>query len=459
VDLEIDFRPEVSLRRQLEAALRTAIRSGRLAPGSVLPPSRDLAEQLGVSRGVVVDSYAQLATEGYLSARRGSGTRVAATAASGRPPARRTLTARNRYRYELRPGLADFHAFPRAAWKAALVRALRELPDIRLGYADHRGVRELRNALAGYLARVRGVVVDPEHVVVCCAASQALTVLWHVLHRHGGRRVAIEDPGWRWQRYTAERAGLETVPIRVDADGMVVADLAAADVDAVVMTPAHHYPTGVVMTAERRGALIAWARERGALIIEDDYDVEYRFGRDPVASLQGLAPDLVAFVGTTSKTLAPALRLAWVVPPSHLIDDVEDVLLVTGVTPPTLDQIALASFIDDAALERHLRSMRRRYRAKRKVLVEELGTHLPEVRVSGAEAGLHLLAWLPDGADEHATAMRARRAGVGLHELHRHCTTRAPSPPALLLGFALPTESELRAATKLLADAISPSPP
>ena len=454
VDLEMEFRDGVSLRRQLEDALRVAIRSGRLPPGSVLPPSRDLAEQLRVSRGVVVDSYAQLATEGYLSARRGSGTRVAATAASGRPPARRRLNAPNAYRYELRPGLADFHAFPRAAWKAALLRALRDLPDSRLTYADHRGVPELRNALAGYLARVRGVVVDPEHVVVCCAASQALTVLWHVLRNRGGRRVAVEDPGWRWQRYTAEAARLEAVPIRVDADGMVVSELAAADVDAVVMTPAHHYPTGVVMTAERRGALIAWARDRGALIVEDDYDVEYRFGRDPVASLQGLAPDLVAFVGTTSKTLAPALRLAWLVPPSHLIDSVEDMLLVTGVSPPTLDQVAMASFIEEAALERHLRAMRRNYRAKRNILVEALGTHLPDVRVSGTEAGLHVLAWLPDGADERATAQRARGLGVGLHELHRHCEVHAPSPPALLLGFALPTESELAAAVSLLAEAI-----
>ncbi len=213
VDLEVEFRDGVSLRRQLEDALRVAIRSGRLPPGSVLPPSRDLAEQLGVSRGVVVDSYAQLATEGYLSARRGSGTCVAATAASGRPPARRQLSRPQTYRYELRPGTADFHAFPRAAWKAALVRALRELPDSRLTYADHRGVPELRNALAGYLARARGVVVDPEHVVVCCAASQALTVLWHVLRKRGGRRVAVEDPGWRWQRYTAEAARLEAVPM------------------------------------------------------------------------------------------------------------------------------------------------------------------------------------------------------------------------------------------------------
>jgi GntR family transcriptional regulator / MocR family aminotransferase len=148
--------------------------------------------------------------------------------------------------------------------------------------------------VAGYLARVRGVVVEPEHVVVCCAASQALTVLWDVLRQRGARRIAVEDPGWRWHRLTVEHAGLEAVPVRVDRDGVVITELAAADVDAVVMTPAHHYPTGVVMTAERRGALIAWARERGALIVEDDYDVEYRFGRDPVASLQELAPGLAA---------------------------------------------------------------------------------------------------------------------------------------------------------------------
>jgi GntR family transcriptional regulator/MocR family aminotransferase len=334
------------------------------------------------------------------------------------------------------------------------MRALRELPDVRLSYADHRGVPELRNAVAGYLVRMRGVVVVPDDVVICSAAAHAMNVLWQVLRRRGARRVAIEDPGWRWQRFTVENAGLEAVPVRVDGSGMVVSELAAADVDAVVMTPAHHYPTGVVMTPQRRAALLAWARERQALIVEDDYDVEYRFGRNPMAALQGLAPDLVAFVGTTSKTLAPALRLAWVVAPAHLIDDIEDVLLVNGVSPPTLDQIAMATFIEDAALERHLRSMRRRYRAKREVLVGALASHLPAVRVSGTAAGLHLLAWLPDGADEYATAMGARKAGVGLHELHRHCTTSAPSPPALLLGFALPSESELVAATSLLAQAV-----
>ena len=404
---------------------------------------------------MVVDSYSQLATEGYVTAKRGSATRVALVPYSGTLPVRRQVRPPERFRYDLRPGQADFHSFPRARWKASLMRAIRELPDRRLGYANHCGVAELRNAVAGYLARVRGVVVEPDQVVVCCAASQALTVLWQVLRKQGGRRVAIEDPGWRWQRYTVEHAGLEAVPVRVDADGLVVSDLAAADVDAVVMTPAHQYPTGVVMTAQRRAALITWARERRALIVEDDYDVEYRFGREPVASLQGLAPDLVAFVATTSKTLAPALRLAWMVPPAHLIDDVENVLLVTGVTPPTLDQIAMASFIEDAALERHLRSTRRRYRAKREVLIDALGKHIPAARVSGTAAGLHLLAWLPDGTDEHATAMRARRSGVGVHELHRHCTTHAANPPALLLGFALPNESDLRTATQLIAQALS----
>ncbi len=454
MDLDVAFQTGVPLRRQLEDSLRVAIRSGRLGPGSLLPPSRDLAQQLGVSRGVVVGSYAQLAAEGYLAAQRGSGTRVARLPETGSPLPRVPRPAAQRFRYDLRPGQADFHAFPRARWKAALLRALRDLPDNRLSYAGHRGIPELRAAIAGYLARMRGVVVEPDQVVVCCAASQALTVIWDVLRRRGVRRVAIEDPGWRWQRYTAEHAGLEAVPVRVDADGLIVSELAAARVGAVVITPAHQYPTGVVMTAERRSALLAWAHERQALIIEDDYDVEYRFGREPVASLQGLAPDRVMFVGTTSKTLAPALRLAWMVPPSGLLDEVEQVLLVTGVTPPTLDQLALATFIGDAGLERHLRSMRRRYRVKREILVDALHTYLPAARISGTAAGLHLLAQLPEGTDERAVALRARAAGVGLHELHRHCTARAPFPPALLLGFALPGESDLPAAVRLLAEAV-----
>jgi len=455
VNLDLEFRRGVPYRRQLEHALRLAIRSGRLQPDTQLPPSRVLAEQLGISRGVVVDSYAQLIAEGYLWARQGSGTRVARLPERSAQPERPQLKPPSRFRYDLRPGLVDLHAFPRNRWQAALLRAIRELPDRRLTYGAHCGAAELRNALADHLARQRGVVADPDQIVVCCAASHALSVLWWALRARGARRVAIEDPSWRWQRLTAEHAGLEVVPVRVDREGLVVSELAAADVDAVVTTPAHQYPTGVILSAERRRALVAWARERDALIVEDDYDVEYRFDRDPVSALQGLAPDHVAFVGTVSKTLAPALRLGWIVPPPWLFDDVEQQLLVTGVTPPTLEQVALASFIADAGLERHLRRMRTRYAAKRAVLLETLERKLPDAEISGIAAGLHVLVWLPPGVDEQRAAARARGTGVGVHELHRHCTTVAARPAAFVVGFALPRESELRKGAHLLADAVT----
>jgi GntR family transcriptional regulator / MocR family aminotransferase len=306
---------------------------------------------------------------------------------------------------------------------------------------------------------MRGVVVEPDRLVVCCGVSHSLSLVWAVLRGRGARRVAIEDPGWRWQRFTVEHAGLEAVPIRVDDEGLVVADLVAADPDAVVLTPAHQYPTGAVMSPERRQQLVGWARERDALIVEDDYDVEYRYDRHPVSALQGLAPDHVVFLGTTAKTLAPALRIAWIVPPERLVDELTAALRITGAVPPTLDQVALASFIADAGLERHLRRMRRRYAEKRQILVEALAEHVPDVLVHGASAGLHLLAALPAGIDEHAAAERARQAGVGLHELHYHCTTVAPRPPAFVLGYALPTPSELRAAAQILGTVVQAASP
>ncbi len=459
MNLDVEFRRGTSLRSQLEHALRTAIRAGKLQPGALLPPSRVLAEHFGVSRGVVVDSYAQLVAEGYLSARQGSGTRVAQLPAPWGPPEPRRLEPPGRYRYELRPGLADFHVFPRARWQSALVQALRDLPDARLTYCAPAGAAELRNAVAEHLARMRGVVVEPECLVICCGVSHGLSLVWAALRARGANRVAIEDPGWRWQRFTVEQAGLEAVPIRVDDEGLVVADLAAAGPDAVVLTPAHQYPTGAVMSPRRRQQLVGWAREHDALIVEDDYDVEYRYDRHPVSALQGLAPDHVVFLGTTAKTLAPALRIAWIVPPDRLVDELTAALRITGVTPPTLDQVALASFIADSGLERHLRRMRRRYAEKREILVEALEQHVPDAVVHGASAGLHLLAVLPDDVDEHAAAQRARQAGVGLHELHYHCTTVAPRPPAFVLGYALPTPSELRAAARILGAVVQAAAP
>ena len=454
MDLQIDLVPGSPLRRQLEQALRDAIRSGRLGPGALLPPSRLLAAELGVSRGVVVDSYSQLVAEGYLAAKRGSGTRVASLPApwgSWASPGPRHAPPP---RYELRPGQADFHAFPRRRWQAALAGALRELPDARLTYAPHRGTPELRRSIAAYLARARAVAAEPEQVVISCGVSHGLLALLLALRRRGARRVAIEDPSWRWQRLTVERAGLQAVSVRVDDEGLRVCDLEECDADAVLVTPAHQYPAGAVLSAPRRAELLAWARARGTLILEDDYDAEYRYDRDPAAALQGGDPDHVAFLGTVSKTLAPALRIGWIVAPRRLLGDVEAEFRVSAAMPGTLDQVALASLIDDGGLDRHLRAMRRRYRAKRELMIEMLGRHASDVRVSGAAAGLHITAWLPDGSDEHAIALRAAERGVAVHQLHRHCTTRSDWPPALLLGYALPTESEITAGVRLLGEAI-----
>jgi GntR family transcriptional regulator/MocR family aminotransferase len=455
VDLQIDLAPGSPLRHQLEESLRDAIRSGRLVPGSLLPASRVLAQELGVSRGVVVDSYSQLVAEGYLAAKRGSGTRVASLPApwgrSGAPEPRH-LTP---FRYDLRPGQADFHAFPRRRWQAAVTRALRDLPDTRLTYAPHRGAPELRIAVAGYLRRARAVAAEAEHVVISCGVSHGLVAVLAALRRRGARRVAIEDPGWRWQRRTAVRVGLEPVPVRVDEDGLIVADLADLEVDAVVVTAAHQYPTGVVLSPDRREALVAWAHTHNAVIVEDDYDAEYRYDRDPVAALQGLAPERVAYVGTVSKTLAPALRIGWIIAPPRLLGDVEQEFRVSAAQPPTIDQVALAMLIENGGLDRHLRAMRRRYRAKRELLISTLDQHSPELRLSGAAAGLHVMAWLAEGCDEHGVALRAADLGVGVHELHRHCMAEAEWPPALLLGYALPTESEIAAGARLLAQAIA----
>ncbi|HEY6523785.1 MAG TPA: PLP-dependent aminotransferase family protein [Solirubrobacteraceae bacterium] len=454
MDLQIDLVPGSPLRLQLEEALRDAIRSGRLLAGTLLPPSRVLAQELGVSRGVVVDSYSQLVAEGYLTAKRGSGTRVATLPAPWVLPGAREPRHLTPFRYDLRPGQADFHAFPRRRWQGALTRALRELPDTRLTYAPHRGAPELRIAIAAYLRRARAVVAEADQVVISCGVSHGLLAVLAALRRRGARRVAIEDPGWRWQRRTVVRVGLEAVPVRVDEHGLIVSDLAAQEADAVMVTAAHQYPTGVVLSPERRDALIAWARERNAVILEDDYDAEYRYDRDPAPALQSVAPDRVAYVGTVSKTLAPALRIGWIVAPARLLGDIEQEFRVSAAQPPTIDQVALAGLVEDGGLDRHLRAMRRRYRAKRELLIDTLAQHAPALRISGAAAGLHVMAWLPAACDEHAVALRAGELSVGVHELHRNCMAEGEWPAALLLGYALPTEAEISTGAQLLAQAI-----
>lgn len=452
MDLHLTLDRGAPLRPQLERELRDAIRSGRLRATSKLPPSRVLARELEVSRGVVVEAYAQLVAEGYLVARPGDGTRIADGVAQQPPAAPAPMAAPPRIRYDLRSGVPDLSFFPRHEWHAATSAVLRELPDIALTYGSRHGRRELREALSDYLGRVRAVVADPARMFVCSGSAHAQSVLWHALRERGARRVAVEDPAWPRIPQAVTQAGLQTVPVRVDADGLILEELEKADADAVVVSPAHQYPTGVVMSARRRSGLITWARRRGALIVEDDYDAEYRYGREPVASLQGMAPDCVAYAGTTSKTLAPGLRLAWILVPSHLVAEMAVQHGVTYAVPNVIVQATYARLLRSGAIDRHLRRTRRRYRARRDCVASALGRLLPEIEIGGASAGLHLVAWLPDGADETAIAERAAARGVAIHTLHRDCAVTAPAPPGLLLGYGSIAEPAIPRAVAELAD-------
>jgi GntR family transcriptional regulator / MocR family aminotransferase len=441
------------LRAQLERELRQAIRSGRLRAGTKLPPSRLLADELCVSRGVVVEAYSQLVAEGYLIARPGDGTRIADGLAHQPPAPRAAATAVRRIRYDLRSGIPDLSFFPRREWQSATATALRELPDVAFTYGSRRGLRQLRIALSDYLGRVRAVVPDPDRVFITAGAAHGMEVLWRALRQLGARRVAVEDPAWRAIPGTVEQAGLEPVPIAVDDDGMDVAALDSARVDAVVLSPAHQYPTGTVLAAARRTQLIAWARRHGTLIVEDDYDAEYRYDREPIASLQGLAPDCVAYVGTASKTLAPGVRLGWVMVPSHLVGELAAQHAVARAMPSVLTQAAYATLLEAGVIDRHLRRTRRHYHARRNVLVDALAAELPDARVGGASAGLHVIAWLPDGTDELAITDKAAQRGVAIHGLHRDCAVSAPASPALLLGYGLVSEPAIPRAVGELARA------
>ena len=509
VDLLLDLRRDDGgpLRRRLEHALREAVRAGRLAPGTTLPSSRMLSAQLGVSRGVVVEAYAQLVAEGYLTARQGAATTVAARAAgvgaapaaagggtlartgaaagggplartgaaAGGGPLARTgaaagggplaptrgaaggalartgaaagggSLARHRAaspaghmeapRYDFRYGTPDLSAFPRAAWLAAGARSLRAMPDARLGYGDGRGAIELREALAAYLGRVRGVVADPALVLVSAGTRHGLGLVWRVLRDAGARRVAVEDPGWSAQRETALAAGLQPIPVGVDDHGLRVAELEGLRVDAVVLTPAHQCPTGAVLAPGRRAALLDWARRHDAVIVEDDYDAEYRYDREPVGALQGMAPEHVVYAGSVSKTLAPALRIGWLVLPERLAGPAARRRREQERGGPLLDQLTLADLVVSGELDRHLRRTRRRYRARRDTLVAAIAAELPGATVEGIAAGLHAVVRLPAGTSEAATVAAAASRGIALDGLARFCADRRSSHPALVLGY------------------------
>jgi GntR family transcriptional regulator/MocR family aminotransferase len=449
--VELHREAPETLSLQLERALRDGVRSGALKSGTALPSTRALASELGISRGLVVAAYGQLGAEGYLRLRRNAppvvanGVGVAAEA--------RTLGADREWPHNLRPDVPDFGAFPRGEWLKSYRAALRSAPNAELGYGDVRGSAQLREALVAYLGRVRGVVGDPEHTFVCSGFAQAVSLLGGALARAGRERVAVEDPGHAVIREVLSRSGLEPIPIPVDAGGIDVDALAAAAPDAVLVTPAHQFPTGVVLAPERRARILAWAEDTDAVVIEDDFDSEYRYDRPPVGSLQGLMPEGVVYCGTASKTLAPTLRLGWIVAPGALVWPLVEQVMYTVISPPRLEQRAFADFLVRGELDRHLRRMRLRYRRRRDALVRELGRRLPEFQVRGLAAGLYVEAVLPEGLDEARVLEEARARGIALSGMAEHCA-ESTREPALLLGYAVAPEPALQRAVAVLADAV-----
>ncbi|MBB5084790.1 MocR-like pyridoxine biosynthesis transcription factor PdxR [Nonomuraea endophytica] len=455
--IELDRDAGVPLHRQIGASIRASIRAGRLRSGASLPPTRTLAAGLGVSRGVVVEAYQQLVAEGYLASRSGGYTQVAValppTAAAGSAPPT-PVARRAAFRVDFGYGRTDVSQFPRSAWLRSVRTVLTTTPNDRFAYLDGRGVPELHEALCDYLNRVRGTSAVPGNVVICNGFGQGISLLIQVLVQRGARRIALEDPSSDDDaRVLAAAAGLDVVGIPVGPAGVQVDALHRADADAVVLTPSHQWPTGGVLSAAARAEVIGWARRRGALVIEDDYDAEYRYDRSPVGAMQGLAPDHVVYCGTASKTLAPGLRLGWMVVPRHLVTDVAAAKVLADRGSPVIDQLTFADFLARGEFDRHLRRMRPVYRRRRDALLDALRTHLPELEPAGIAAGQHVVAWLPPDLDETAVVTAAARHGLGIHGVGPY-RIAGPGPGGLIFGYAILGERAITEGVALLATAI-----
>ncbi|GAA0961523.1 PLP-dependent aminotransferase family protein [Actinocorallia libanotica] len=447
-DLHLELRGAGGNRARLMDALREAIRSGRLLPGTLLPPYRSLAVDLGIARNTVAEAYSELVAEGWLTARQGSGTRVARRAAPlRREGPRASAAAPVRPRHDLRPSSPDASAFPRSAWLASARRALTAAPSEAFGVGDPRGRVELRRTLAEYLARARGVRTDPELIVVCSGFAHALRLLGRVLPGP----VAVESYGLAFHRGILAEAGVRTVPLAIDEHGARVGDLPETGADTVLLTPAHQYPTGGPLHPERRAAAVDRARATGGLILEDDYDGEFRYDRQPVGAVQNLDPDHVVYLGSASKSLSPALRLGWMVLPDRLVDGVTAAKGEREPFSSALDQLTLADFIASGSYDRHLRRMRQIYRHRRDRLVSALAEHAPHIRATGIAAGLHAVLDLPPGT-EAATLARAARHGLALDPLSPYRHPDSPMPPrdGLVVGYGTPPEHAFPAALDAL---------
>ncbi|MEU6202696.1 PLP-dependent aminotransferase family protein [Micromonospora musae] len=468
--LDVAEAPSGGRAAWLAERLRAAIADGRIAVGARLPASRVLATDLGVSRGVVTEAYQRLGEEGRVAGHGRAGTVV--VAAPPLPPARpvpaavpvpatlfppdpgsdifdavRTAPAR----IDLTPGVPDLAAFPRADWLRAERAVLRRLAASDFGYGDPCGAPALRAAVATWLARNRGIAVEPAEVIVTAGVSQALGLLAQALRRDGVDRIAVEEPGSLGVRQHLNNWGMATPPVTVDAAGLRVDELIATGARAVMLTPAHQFPTGVVLDGERRRRLIAWARD-GGLIVEDDYDAEHRYDRPPVPALRGLLPEHVGYAGSVSKLLAPALRVGWLLVPARHRDAVVAAKRNADLGTSVLPQLVLAELMTSGALERQLRLLRRRHVRRRDAMVAAIGRHLPGATVHGASAGLHLLVTLDGDVPDTALAAAALERGVKVQPLSWHC--QRASRPGLVLGYAANTATDIEEGIATIAAAL-----
>ncbi|NDU73789.1 aminotransferase class I/II-fold pyridoxal phosphate-dependent enzyme [Actinomadura sp. DSM 109109] len=464
-DLHLDLSPAGPRRAAVAEALRHAVRSGRLAPGTRLPPYRSLAADLGVARNTVADAYAELVAEGWLTARQGSGTRVARRVEA--KPQRRPRKAPGRAAavHNLRQGQPDATSFPRAAWVAAVRRAVTAAPHDAFSPPHAQGRGELRRALAAYLARARGVSASPDQIVVCAGVAHALRLLFGGGVLSGP--LAVEPYGLPFHRGILADARVATVPLGMDDRGVRTDRLAAhpglsprRGARAVLLTPAHQFPTGGPLHPERRVAAVDWARLRGGVVLEDDYDGEFRYDREPVGAVQGLDPDHVVYLGSVSKSLSPAVRLGWMVLPPHLVDAVLAVKGLREAWTGVTDQLALAEFIASGHYDRHVRRMRQRYRARRDLLVTALAERAPHIAATGIAAGLHAVLRLPPGT-EAATVEAASSTGLALDGLATFHHPEGPGPrhDGLVVGYATPPEHRYRPALDALCRVLPPEAP
>ncbi|TCC04404.1 PLP-dependent aminotransferase family protein [Kribbella soli] len=456
--------PPGGLADWLTDRLRTAISTGHLPVGTRLPATRTLATDLGLSRGVVTESYQRLTEDGHVSTHGRRGTIVVAAPMIGdvrksegprffgRPSLAvaddvfdrlRDLPAR----IDLTPGVPDLAAFPRSAWLRAERAVLADLESADFGYGDPAGTPTLRRAVAAWLAQYRGITADPDDLIIVAGVAQAIGLVSQMLERHGIHEIAVEDPGSLGSRQHLQNWGMRTPPIPVDDRGLQVDVLRDSGASAVMVTPAHHFPTGVVLDGERRRELIQWATD-GGLVIEDDYDAEHRYDRPPVPALRSMLPDQVIYAGSVSKLLAPALRIGWMLAPPQYKEELIARKRLADLGNAGLPQLTLAALMESGELERQLRFLRRRHRTRRDAMVSAIRNHLPTATIHGAAAGLHLTITFAEG-DDTELAAAALEAGVKTHPLSWHC--QLPHAPGLVLGYAARTPTEITEAIATIA--------